>query len=263
MRPHEPRLPLVQRPGLLEDAVGDPDLADVVEEEAVLGARVVDQVRADLAGQLERVALDALGVGPRARVLRLERARQRGDGLLVGVLQQRPLTPLDLKQVAEVARVEEELLLVSLPLGRERRRHRLEAAGQALDDVEELEWAEGLPHVGVRGRRLAGEREVADRAREEDDGDALRHGVGLHAPAELEPAHPGHAHVEDDRVRAPQLDDVERSLRARGFLHLDVHDLERRAEQSTESVIVVNDQQAHWRLQVFAAETIIGFPVSH
>jgi hypothetical protein len=33
--PHQAGLALVQRAGLLENAVGNPDLADVVEEEAV------------------------------------------------------------------------------------------------------------------------------------------------------------------------------------------------------------------------------------
>ena len=118
VRPHQPGLAVVQGPRLLEDAVGDPDLADVVEQEAVLGARVVDEVGAHRPRQLERVALHPLRVRARARVLGLERARERRDGLLVGVLEQDALAALDLEQVPEVAGVEEELLpVLGLALG--------------------------------------------------------------------------------------------------------------------------------------------------
>ena len=55
VRLHQPALRRRQRPGLLQDVVGNPDLADVVEEEAVLDARVVDQQRVDRGGEQERV----------------------------------------------------------------------------------------------------------------------------------------------------------------------------------------------------------------
>ena len=93
------------------DAVRDPDLADVVEQEPVFGARVVDQPGTEGARQLERVALDALRVGAGAGVLRFERARKRRDRLLQAFWR-RTLAALDLQQVPEVARVEKELLLV-------------------------------------------------------------------------------------------------------------------------------------------------------
>ena len=102
-----------ERRGLLQDAVGDPDLADVVEQEAVLDARVVQQLGRAHRRELDRVALHALRVRARARVLRLERARERGDGVVVGGVEQRALLALDLEQVAKVARVEEQLLLGS------------------------------------------------------------------------------------------------------------------------------------------------------
>ena len=44
---HHPLLVGAQRARLVEDRVGDPDLAEVVEEEAVLEARVVEQARLD------------------------------------------------------------------------------------------------------------------------------------------------------------------------------------------------------------------------
>jgi hypothetical protein len=75
----------VSGPGLLEDAVRDPDLPHVVEEEAVLRARIVGEVTAQGARQLERVALDPLRVRTRAAVLGFERRGERGDGLPVAL----------------------------------------------------------------------------------------------------------------------------------------------------------------------------------
>src|SRR3712207_7278341 len=47
-------------PRLLEDPVGDPDLADVVKQEAVFRARVVEELWIDRARQLERAPLHPL-----------------------------------------------------------------------------------------------------------------------------------------------------------------------------------------------------------
>src|SRR5919204_5250587 len=83
-------------------------------------------------------------MGAGARVLRLQRGRERGHGLVVRALQEMPLPALDLEQVAQVARVEEQLLL-RLALARGAERDPVEAAGEALDDREQLERAERLP----------------------------------------------------------------------------------------------------------------------
>ena len=100
VRLHAPALRRAERTGLLEDPVRDPDLADVVQEEAVLRARVVaDGAFVDAPGERDRIVLDALRVRARARVLRLERARERRDGLAVGVLEQHALAPLELEEV--------------------------------------------------------------------------------------------------------------------------------------------------------------------
>src|SRR3712207_6956450 len=53
-----------------QDVVRDPDLADVVEQEAVLDARVREQRRLDRARELDRVPLHPLRVGAGAEVLR-------------------------------------------------------------------------------------------------------------------------------------------------------------------------------------------------
>jgi hypothetical protein len=89
---HQPPLVRIERPRLAEYAVRNPDLADVVKEEPVLGARVAEQFGRNGIGQLERVALDSLRVSPRPAVLRLERAGKRDNGVFVGVLEQQPLT---------------------------------------------------------------------------------------------------------------------------------------------------------------------------
>jgi len=41
VRLHQPALVRIERPGLAKDPVGNSDLADVVQQEAVLGAHVV------------------------------------------------------------------------------------------------------------------------------------------------------------------------------------------------------------------------------
>src|ERR671930_986097 len=90
-------------------------------------------------------------MGARARVLRLERARERRHGLLVRLLEQDALPALDFEQMAEVARVQLELLL-HFPRPRRPEREGMHAAGEALDDGEQLERAEGFADERVRAR---------------------------------------------------------------------------------------------------------------
>ena len=134
-----------ERAALLQDLVGDADLADVVEQEAVLEAGVVEQRGVDSLGERQRVVLDALGVLSGLRILRLERVRERGDGLAVGVLQRAALRPLDLDDPAEVARVDEQLLGVGLRL-----------ADQDVAACLELVDQERISSSGLNGfRRIA------------------------------------------------------------------------------------------------------------
>ena len=93
----------------------------------------------------------------------------------------------------------------------------------------------------------------SDRAGEKDDGDVGGGLVGLQPPAELDAAHPGEAEVENDRVGTLRATTASSAASARRrFLHLDVHDLEGRAEERAKRSVVVNDQQAHWRLSYSA-----------
>ena len=78
----------------------------------------------------------------------LERARERGDGLAVGALEQPALAALELEQVPEVARVEDELLLVRAPV-RRAERHADARAREPLDDAEQLERPERLQEERV------------------------------------------------------------------------------------------------------------------
>src|SRR5204862_4894006 len=93
-------------------------------------------------------AVDALRVLAGAGVLRLERARERSHGFAVRALQQPPLPSLELEQVAEIARVEEELLVL-VALAERPERRPVQATGEALDDREQLERAERLEHERV------------------------------------------------------------------------------------------------------------------
>ena len=60
MRLHQVALRVRERTRLLKDLVGNPDLADVVEEETVFRARVFDDLGVDHPCELGRVALDTL-----------------------------------------------------------------------------------------------------------------------------------------------------------------------------------------------------------
>ena len=154
MRPHQLLLGDVERAALLQHVVGDADLADVVEQEAVLDARIVEERRLDRLRQLDRVALDALRVRGGAEVLRLERAGERGHRLAVGPLQELPAAALDLEQAAQVVRVQQQLL-VRLRRRAGAERPLVEPAGELLDDAEQLERAERLAQERV-GARLPG-----------------------------------------------------------------------------------------------------------
>ena len=99
---HQPPLVWIERPRLAEYTVRNPDLANVMKEKTVLSARVAEKLGRHGVGQLERVPLDPLGMGSGPAVLRLERAGEGDNGVFVGVLEQQPLTALDLDQPAQV-----------------------------------------------------------------------------------------------------------------------------------------------------------------
>ena len=239
VRLHQPRLGIVQRRRFLQDAVGDADLADVVEQEAVLHALVPGERGVDRPRQLHRVALNALRMRPRSRVLRLEGARKCCDGLPVGLLEQEPLATLELEELPEVARVEKKLL-VDRPVVDRTRRRRFDSAREPLDDRQECERAEGFPHERVGARLLARPLRAPVLPREEHDRDLARLRVLLHRSAESQAVHARHANVEDDDVRPACLHENGGGGRSLGFVELHVHGLEGRAEECSQSRIVVD-----------------------
>ena len=58
-----PALVVRERARLVQDLVGDSDLADVVQQEAVLEAGIVEQASLDSLRKRERIVLDALSAG--------------------------------------------------------------------------------------------------------------------------------------------------------------------------------------------------------
>src|SRR5207244_6693076 len=106
-------------------------------------------LRRHLAGELGGVAVNTLRMLGRTGVLRLERGRQGRHRLVIRVLEEPSVLPLELEQMPQVPRIEEQLLVRQALLTRAERRS-VEASGEALDDGEELQRAEGLEHERVR-----------------------------------------------------------------------------------------------------------------
>ena len=89
---------------------------------------------------------------------------------------------------------------------------------------------------------------VPDGAGEQDDGDAGRLRIVLEPPADLAAAHAREPDVEHDHIRPATDDGVQRVLAGADVVHLDVDDLEGRPQESPKRGVVVDDEQAHWRL---------------
>src|SRR5215204_2610101 len=181
----------------------------------------------------------------RARVLRLERACERRDRLLVGVLEEVPLAPLDLEQMTKVACVKEQLLLrCSILRGPER--HAVETARETLDGREQLERAERLQEEGIGAARSPVDVTGAVRSGEENDLDIGGGRVLLQLATVGETTLAGHLDVEHDHVRMVALH-MRRSLLGAprlGDLHVD--DLEGGPQESPESRIVIDEQEAQF-----------------
>ena len=165
---HDAELVVRQRAGLVEDVLGDADLADVVQQGAVGDALQLAVAQAHVGSQARRAIGQVAAVVLEPEVLGLDRVGQ-GDHDVVRLLH----APDDLAGPKGAAQASQELDLLE-GLG-----HEVVRAG-----------VEGRDHV--RGRRVR---------REHDDGQ--RHGavVGPQAPADLQAVHAGQGEVEDDHVR--------------------------------------------------------------
>ena len=114
---HAPALACGQAAGLEQDPVGDADLADVVQKEAPLEARIVEKRRRDLEREPRRVARNPAGVAARPEVARLQRRREHCDGLRVGLGQKLVLAAADLDQPVQICGVDNAAALVGVGAG--------------------------------------------------------------------------------------------------------------------------------------------------
>jgi hypothetical protein len=88
---HEHPLVGGQRTGLVEDLVGDADLADVVQERDRLDLGHFARIEPESPGHRDRQRVDGVGVLARVAVAGLERRRQRADDGPVGLRRARAL----------------------------------------------------------------------------------------------------------------------------------------------------------------------------
>jgi hypothetical protein len=240
VRLHQAPLLVGERPGLAEHFVRDRDLADVVQQEAVLQRGLVGEHGVDRVRQLRRVALHAARVGAGTRVLPLQRARERRDGLGVGRLEQSALPALELDQMPQVAGVEQELLLVRACESRSEAEAGMPGR-DPFDDREQLERPERLAQERV-GARGSGDVLHVVEAREQHDADLAGGGVLLQAAAEGQAVHAGHVDVQHDHVGAAGRDPSRGLLGVGGFVHVDLDRLAGGAQQRTETFVVIDQQ---------------------
>ena len=102
---HPPPLVVGQRAGLVENRIGDRDLADVVEQESELDLGRVGPRQTTRPGDLDSIRGDPLGVLARIRIARLDRVRQGPHGSGVGARQLLRARALLLEGLAQVSRV--------------------------------------------------------------------------------------------------------------------------------------------------------------
>jgi hypothetical protein len=166
---------------------------------------------------------------------------------VVRLLEQAPLPTLELQQIAQVPRVEQELLAgPALPAGAER--HGVDPDGEPLHDREQLQRAERLQEQRVRADLLRRRLVRLVGARQEHDRDVLRRTRSLQPRAERRAVETRHAHVEHDCVRPRGGDSPLGGRGVRSLVDLDVHGLERRAQKRSKAGIVVDEQEAQCAL---------------
>ena len=127
-----------QRVGLLQDVVGQPDLADVVEQRAEADDGHLGFGQLQLPRDHHRRLADALRVAGRVRVAGVERRRQRADGAEVGGAR--------------------------FGFGRRQPAHQLvEAGGERVELAALARGLHGAAEVARRGHRRDGVRHAVDR----------------------------------------------------------------------------------------------------
>ena len=167
MLPDLDELLRVERSGLGEDRVQDPDLADVVQQRAAVKLIELFLFHPEPRADVPRRVGDPVHVTARVRFFRLDRRGQRKDDLL-GV--------------------------VELVVDRLEPQRRLDASHQ-LDALDRL----GHEVIGSRLERRDAVGDAVQR-RDHHDRDEAAIGIGLDAPAHLVAVHAGHLHVEQHEV---------------------------------------------------------------
>ena len=83
-----------------------------------------------------------------------------------------------------------------------------------------------------------------------------RSGLALSSRQNVEPAHPGHRHVEDDHVRTPLADLSFGLLGVLRLVDVEVDDLEGRPQQHQEAGVVVDERSRRGRVPDAGAGTV-------
>ena len=115
----------------------------------------------------------------------------------------------------------------------------MQVAGESLDDREELERTERLSQDRV-GARRAELRDVG--AGEKDHGDVPRLRIALERAAVLDAVDTRHEDVEHDRVGLVRGDATRGHRCAVRLVELEIEHLERRAKETSQACVVVNEQ---------------------
>ena len=164
---HEPALVRAEGTRLEEDAVGHRDLPQVVQEAAQAERLQLLRAEPQPLAELHRARGQPHAVPGRVRVPRLDREREARD------------QALRLLQLLE---------------------HPLQA-DQGPQPRAELARVDGLREVVVRaGGEPRHPGVQLSLGRQEDHRDEVRDRVALELPAEVDPGHPGHPHVQQDQV---------------------------------------------------------------
>jgi hypothetical protein len=158
-------------------------------------------------------------------------------------LEQTTLGALELDEVAQVARVENELLFAERPLEL-RIRARLPRCPRGVRRHRAAQRAERLQEQGVRTGSAGNVLHVVH-AGQQNDADRIRVWALLQLATERETVHAGHADIEHDHIWPLGGDPLFGLGCASGLVHVDLDVFERRAQQCAESCIVVYQQQSH------------------
>ena len=176
----------------------------------------------------------------RARVLPLERSRERRHRFEVRALEKRALAPLDAKHVTQVACVQQELFLL-------RRRRRGRTAG-GIDPAIASRSTMESSSSGLKGLRTTASAPASSSRSEpvrRTTGRARVSARGLQAPAEFRARLAGHDDVEYDDVGFRSADSLLRLDDGAGLVDHHLRALEGDPQEFPERGLVVDEKDPH------------------